>query len=81
MCLSTNKGQVDITVIIEKHVYVIEIKLIEQTQIDNNPALEQIQSKGYSQKYINLIDTVVHEVGMVFSKNERNIIKCNWRNP
>ncbi|MBF0232166.1 MAG: hypothetical protein HQK65_03905 [Desulfamplus sp.] len=32
--------------------------MIEQTQIDKNPALEQIQSKGYSQKYINLINTV-----------------------
>lgn len=73
-----NHGQVDMTVKLGRHVYVMEIKVILKTDIDYNPALEQIQKKDYSRKYRNLPDTMVHEVGLVFSKAERNLVKCDW---
>ncbi|MBF0204757.1 MAG: AAA family ATPase, partial [Desulfamplus sp.] len=91
----TNHGQVDMTVMLRHNIYVVEIKVVEGSEIDYNPALEQIQKMKYSEKYIgnkyNLYaiessskkeDTAenmgVYELGLVFSKKERNIIRADW---
>jgi len=74
----TNHGQVDMTVKIGIHIYVMEIKLIDEGSIDHNPALEQIKSKRYSEKYQGQTGVKVHEVGLVFSKAERNLVKFDW---
>lgn len=74
----SNHGQVDMTVKLSKHIYVMEIKLIDEDSIEYNPALEQIKNKGYAEKYQGQADITVHEVGFVFSKAERNLVKCDW---
>ena len=74
----TNHGQVDITVKLGKYIYVMEIKLISEESIDHNPALEQIKKMGYAEKYQDQSGVIVHEVGLVFSKSERNLVKFDW---
>jgi len=80
----TNHGQVDMTVKLGKHIYVMEIKLVDDKDLDNsddlkkpdqNIALDQIKAKNYAQKYLNEPDKTVHQVGLVFSKSQRNLIK------
>jgi hypothetical protein len=70
----TNKGQVDLTVILENRIFVMEIKLIQAAEVKGNPALEQIRARGYSEKYLGRPGMSVHELGLVFSKAERNLI-------
>ncbi|SLM31180.1 conserved hypothetical protein [Desulfamplus magnetovallimortis] len=86
----TNHGQVDMTVKSGKHIYVMEIKVVEQENMDvnktenmefagksketkHNPALKQIQERGYAEKYRGIKGVAVHEVGLVFSKKLRNL--------
>jgi hypothetical protein len=44
-----------------------------------NPALAQIQARGYSQKYRNAPGKGLFEVGLVFSSAARNLIQADWR--
>jgi len=44
----TNQGQVDLTVKLGDHIYVMEIKVIDEAALDGNPPLAQIQKKGYA---------------------------------
>lgn len=76
----TNHGQVDMTVKIAKHIYVMEIKLISEASIAHNSALEQIKNMGYAKKYRGQKGVAVHEVGLVFSKAESNLVKFDWYN-
>ncbi|WP_232300477.1 PD-(D/E)XK nuclease domain-containing protein [Desulfonatronovibrio magnus] len=57
----------------------MEIKLVQTPEIIGNPALEQIWSRGYSEKYKGRHGMTVHELGMVFSKAERNLIALDGR--
>ncbi|WP_045218300.1 ATP-binding protein [Desulfonatronum thioautotrophicum] len=75
----TNKGQVDLTVILEDRIFVMEIKLVQAAEIEGNPALEQIRAKGYSEKYRDRQGMSVYELGLVFSKAERNLIALDGR--
>ena len=59
-------------------IYVMEIKVIKQTEIEQNPALKQIQYMNYAQKYLNIPDVRLYELGLVFSKTTRNLIKADW---
>ena len=73
----TNHGQVDMTVKIGRHVYVMEIKTVETRNADElpeNPALKQIREKAYAQKYSGLSGITIHEVGLVFSRPLRNLL-------
>ncbi len=74
----TNHGQVDMTLRLGNRIYVMEIKLINESSIDHNPALEQIKEKGYAAKYQGEQGVFIHQVGMVFSRLERNLVKCDW---
>ena len=74
----TNHGQVDMTVKLGDNVYVMEIKVMKEAEIDHNPALEQIRERGYAQKYQNMPSIQVHELGLVFSKEVRNLVKFDW---
>ncbi|MEA2014740.1 MAG: PD-(D/E)XK nuclease domain-containing protein, partial [Thermodesulfobacteriota bacterium] len=80
-----NHGQVDLTVKLGNHVYVMEIKVVQGDYTEKNkqlpadkstynPALKQIQEKGYAEKYRGIDGITVHEVGLVFSKALRNLI-------
>ncbi|SDB60955.1 PD-(D/E)XK nuclease superfamily protein [Desulfonatronum thiosulfatophilum] len=75
----TNKGQADLTVILENKVFVMEIKLIQAAEVEGNPALEQVRAKGYSEKYQGRPGMTVYELGLVFSKAKRNLIALDGR--
>lgn len=72
-----NHGQVDLTVKLGDHIYVMEIKVVDNENAEDmsfNPALKQIQEKGYADKYRGIEGVTVHEMGLVFSKALRNLI-------
>lgn len=66
------KGRADLTLLMPKGIYIIEIKYDETA----HTALEQIALKGYADKY-KLDRRPVTKVGIVFSSNERNI--TDWK--
>lgn len=74
----TNHGQVDLTVRLGGFIYVMEIKVIDGDDCEGNSALEQIQQRGYAEKYRGVSGTRVFEVGLVFGRKERNLLKADW---
>ena len=64
----TSKGQADLTLLMPKGIYVMEIKYDDTV----DAALDQIDSKGYAEKY-RLDSRPVTKVGIAFSSAERNI--------
>ena len=64
----TAKGQTDLTLLMPKGIYVMEIKYNHTAQ----EALDQINRKGYADKYA-LDGRPVTKVGIAFSSEERNI--------
>ena len=72
---STNKGRIDLTVRLDRQVFVIEFKVVEQDAAGN--ALEQIKSRRYFEKYLGGNDTV-YLIGVEFSREERNIVNFEW---
>jgi hypothetical protein len=83
----SNQGQVDLTVKIAGYTYVMEIKLrqgatpsgAEPDEATANPALAQIQARGYSAKYRGQPGKGLFEVGLVFGRTERNLVQADWR--
>ena len=65
---STAKGQSDIVLLMPKGIYVMELKYNDTAEA----ALEQIDRKGYADKY-RLDGRPVTKVGISFSSEERNI--------
>lgn len=63
----TNKGNIDLTVIVDNHIYIFEFKVFSH-KVDATTALTQIQHKAYSQKY-QTADAVIHSVGVAFDKD------------
>jgi hypothetical protein len=74
----TNHGQADMTIIFKDHIYVMEIKVVDHLPEGNNQALEQILQRNYAEKYRNREGMVVHEVGLVFNKTERNLVQADY---
>jgi hypothetical protein len=74
----TNLGQADITIILSHHIYVMEVKVADKLPEGNNIALEQIVQRKYAEKYRNIEGISVHEVGLVFNKNERNLVQADY---
>ena len=68
----TAKGQADLTLLMPKGIYVMEIKY-EHTA---DEALAQIDQKGYAEKY-RLDGRPITKIGISFSSKERNIIE--WK--
>jgi hypothetical protein len=50
----------------------------EPTEVAN-PALAQIQARGYSEKYRGAPGRGLFEVGLVFGSTARNLIQADWR--
>ena len=69
---SSAKGCSDLTLKMPKGIYVMEIKYNDTAEA----ALNQIESKGYADKYA-LDGRPVTKVGIAFSSEERNI--TDWR--
>ena len=68
----TAKGQSDLVLLMPKGIYIIEIKYNDTA----DTALEQIDQKGYADKYA-LDGRPVTKIGIAFSTNERNI--SEWK--
>ena len=68
----TAKGQSDLTLLMPRGIYVMEIKYDHTAQ----EALDQITRKGYAEKY-RLDGRPVTKVGISFSSEERNI--TDWK--
>ena len=74
----TNHGQADMTILLENHIYVMEIKVVDNLPEGNNAALQQIIQRNYSEKYKNREGMTVHEVGLVFNKTQRNLVQADY---
>jgi hypothetical protein len=74
----SNHGQADMTILLGNHIYVMEIKVVDHLLEGNNQALQQIIQKNYAEKYRNREGMTVHEVGLVFSKTERNLVQADF---
>jgi len=74
----TNRGQADMTIIFRNHIYVMEIKVVDNLPEGKNQALEQIIQRKYAEKYRNIEGMTVHEVGLVFNKTERNLVQADF---
>lgn len=78
-----NHGQADLTVMLENTICIMEIKVVEGTVEDAeskpNSALEQLKSRDYARKYVGEHGKKVVEVGMVFSRIERNLAQFGFR--
>ena len=75
---SNNHGQADLTILLGNHIYVMEIKVVDNLPEGNNQALEQIVQRKYAEKYRNREGISVHELGLVFNKTERNVIQADY---
>jgi len=75
----TNRGRIDLSIIFKDKVYIIEFKVAKKEDIS---AIEQIKQKKYYEKYLNpkskTPNPKIYLVGIVFSEEEKNIIKFEW---
>jgi hypothetical protein len=74
----TNRGQADMTILLGNHIYVMEIKVVDNLPEGNNQALQQIVQRNYAEKYRNREGKTVHELGLVFNKTERNLVQADY---
>ena len=74
----SHRGQADLTVILGNHIYVMEFKVIDGEALDDNPALAQLQQRRYADKYRGEADKTVHEVGWIFSRSLRGLVRADW---
>ncbi|MFP4385368.1 MAG: ATP-binding protein [Spirochaetia bacterium] len=77
---TSSHGQADMTVQLEKNIYVMEIKVIpgELPEGGPNTALEQIQSRGYAEKYREKTGGRLFELGLIFSQAKRNLVRFDF---
>ena len=68
---STNKGRIDMTVLVAGAVWVFEFKVVEL--VPQGKALAQIRDRGYADKYRGRGEPV-HLIGVEFSRVDRNIV-------
>jgi hypothetical protein len=72
-------GQADMTIELGDYIYVMEIKRDHHAEYQPqtpNPALQQIQDRGYSQKYLASGKQVI-ELGLVFHTGCRNLVQMD----
>jgi hypothetical protein len=74
----TNHGQADMTILLDNHIYVMEIKVVDHLPEGNNQALQQIVQRNYAEKYRKREGMTVHELGLVFNKTERNLVQADY---
>jgi len=87
----TNKGRIDLTIIMDNAIYIIEFKvddkqnalkqikenIIEFKVDDKQNALKQIKEKKYSEKYLNY-NKNIYLIGIEFDTNDKNISNFEW---
>ncbi len=72
----TSRGRSDLVLIHAGQVFVMEFKVVEdesgkETALDR--AMEQIQEKGYSEKYRNQGQSI-HHIALAFGREKRNLL-------
>lgn len=72
---STNKGNIDLTVMVDNHIYIFEFKVLSN-KADATTALNQIHNKDYTQKY-QTADTIIHSIGIAFDKERFELTFAN----
>ncbi|GIV29108.1 MAG: ATPase AAA [Bacteroidia bacterium] len=73
---TTNKGRIDITVIINNNIFIFEFKTSDESNNNINP-LQQIKNKKYHEKYLHQ-NKNIYLIGIEFSKKDRNIAKYEY---
>ena len=66
----TNKGRIDMTILLNNYAYVFEFKVVESNP--EGSALTQIKERKYYEKYQDTYETTI--LGIEFSKIKRNIV-------
>lgn len=65
---ASNFGRVDMTVDFDDHIYIFEFKVVEQ--LPDGAALEQIKTKGFTDKY-RASGKTIPQIGVEFSNQQR----------
>lgn len=72
---ATNKGNIDMTLIVKDHIYIFEFKVVGK-KIKEDPigvALSQIIDRDYELKYQGE-GKVIHKIGVEFNKDNRDVV-------
>ena len=72
----TNKGRIDLTIIVNDKAYILEFKVKENFSDDKSP-LEQIRERKYYEKYFGKVREI-YLIGITFSKGKRNIVSYEF---
>ncbi|UQB43281.1 ATP-binding protein [Thiomicrospira microaerophila] len=75
----TNKGRIDLTILMEHAIYIFEFKVERPDQPETN-ALQQIKDKRYADKYLNT-QKPIYMVGIHFDTEKKNITHFEWEKP
>jgi hypothetical protein len=67
----TNRGRIDLTIIMENAIYIIEFKVGEEN------AMKQLKEKKYHQKYMNE-NKNIYLIGINFDKKKKNVGLFEW---
>jgi len=68
----TSKGRIDLTIKLDKTIYIIEFKVDGQGE-----ALKQVRAKNYHEKYVSHGKTI-YLIGIDFDSQEKNITNFAW---
>jgi hypothetical protein len=52
--------------------------VIDAETLNDNPALAQLQQRRYADKYRGDPTKAVHEVGWIFSRTLRGLVRADW---
>jgi len=73
---TTNHGRIDLTVKLERRVFILEFKVVDQ-DTGKNSALKQIKEKAYHEKYRAEADEL-YLIGVEFNRKDRNIVRFEY---
>jgi len=73
---TTNHSRIDLTVKLERRVFILEFKVVDQNT-GKNSALKQIKEKAYHEKYRADADEL-YLIGVEFNRKDRNIVRFEY---
>jgi len=73
---TTNHGRIDLTVKLERRVFILEFKVVDMNA-GKNSALKQIKEKAYHEKYRAEADEL-YLIGVEFNRKDRNIVRFEY---
>ena len=79
---TTSTGQMDMSIVLPDKILIIEFKCLKDTirltSDTPNPALQQIKSKNYAQKFQPL-NKPIYAVGILFDTSTKTIRRLDWK--